>query len=160
MLATTDPIKLLKDDHNEVKKLFKEFEGADGRSRKRIANEAIMMLEAHAQIEEEIFYPAFLKASKEKLIAAEAEEEHHVAEQLMTELKEMLNNGQTDVHFEAKFTVLAENVKHHIEEEEKEMLPKAQKEMEKDLLKKLGEQMAQRKEELISQYQKAGATSR
>ena len=160
MPATTDPIKLLKEDHTKVKGLFKEFEEADGRSQKRIAKEAIMELEVHAQIEEEIFYPAFLKQVKDEMITAEAEEEHHVAEQLMAEIKQMLDSGQTDVHFEAKFTVLAENVRHHIEEEEKEMLPKAQKQMDKELLQQLGEQMAERKEQLMSEMKKAGSAAR
>lgn len=149
----TDPIKLLKQDHKEVKDLFKEFESADGRSKRRIANEAMMELEIHAAIEEEIFYPAVQKATKDALLMAEAEEEHHVAKNLIAELKQM---PSMDVHFEAKFTVLAENVRHHIKEEEDEMLPKAAK-MEKAELERLGDQMMERKEALKREMSQAKA---
>lgn len=143
----TDPIKLLKDDHKKVKALFAEFESADGRSKRRIANEAITELEVHAAIEAEIFYPAMLEELKDEFVVAEAEEEHHVVHVLIAELKQM---EKTDVRFEAKFTVLAENVKHHIEEEETEMLSKAAK-ADKALLDRLGQEMAARKAELMAE---------
>jgi len=151
----TDPIKLLKDDHKKVKELFTEFETADGRSKRRIANEAIMELDIHAAIEEEIFYPAMLEALKDEIVVAEAEEEHHVVHVLIEELRGM---EKPDVHFDAKFTVLAENVKHHIEEEEKEMLSKAGK-AGKELLDQLGEQMLERKEALMREM-KSGMKAR
>lgn len=148
----TDPVKLLKDDHKEVKELFSEFEKADGRSKMRIAKEAMMELEIHTRIEEEIFYPAMQRALKDEELMAEAEEEHHVAKMLIKELQTM---DKADVHFDAKFTVLAENVKHHIKEEESEMLPKASK-LDKSTLDQLGEEMKQRKEQLKSEM-KSGA---
>lgn len=148
-MPTSDPIQMLKDDHEKVKGMFQEFESADNTGKQRIARQAIMELEVHARLEEEIFYPAFLKNVHEEFIAAEAEEEHHVAKVLMEELKPMLE-GTPTVHFEAKFMVLAENVRHHIEEEESEMLPKAQQ-MDAGLLRQLGEQMMRRKQELMSQ---------
>jgi hemerythrin-like domain-containing protein len=148
-----DPIKMLKDDHDEVKALFKEFESADGRSKSRIVKEAITKLTVHTMLEEEIFYPAFEKASGEENVVAEAEEEHQVVENLMKELKTMDRSGD-EVHYDAKFTVMAENVKHHIEEEEKEMLPEAKKAL-KDQLEDLGMQMEKRKKELMSEVQKA-----
>jgi hemerythrin-like domain-containing protein len=148
-----DPIKMLKDDHDEVKALFKEFESADGRSKSRIVKEAITKLTVHTMLEEEIFYPAFEKASGEENVVAEAEEEHQVVENLMKELKTMDRSGD-EVHYDAKFTVMAENVKHHIEEEEKEMLPEAKKAL-KDQLDDLGMQMEKRKKELMSEVQKA-----
>jgi len=151
----TDPIKLLKDDHKKVKELFTEFESADGRSKRRIANEAIMELDVHAAIEEEIFYPAMLEALKDEFVVAEAEEEHHVVHVLIDELRGM---EKPDVHFEAKFTVLAENVRHHIDEEEKEMLSKAGK-AGKELLDRLGEQMLERKEALMREI-KSGTKAR
>lgn len=157
MPTGTDAIKLLKDDHKKVKELFSEFEKADGRSKKRIAKETLLELEVHAKIEEEIFYPKFLEMVKDEEIAAEAEEEHHVAEVLMEEIKQMLESSNTDVHFDAKYTVLAENVKHHIQEEEKEMLPKAEKKMDKEMLMQLGEEMSQRKEQLKKEMSAAMA---
>ncbi len=142
-----DPVKLLKDDHKAVKELFSEFAKADGRSKMRIAKEAMMELQVHTTIEEEIFYPAMQRALKDEELMAEAEEEHHVAKMLIEELQGM---EKADVHFDAKFTVLAENVQHHIKEEESEMLPKASK-IDKGTLAQLGEEMQQRKEQLTSE---------
>ncbi|HZO28996.1 MAG TPA: hemerythrin domain-containing protein, partial [Chloroflexota bacterium] len=120
-----DAVKLLKDDHKKVKELFRQFEKARSTDRKKvIAEEAMHELEVHAEIEEEIFYPAAkAKADAEgKELVAEAVEEHHVVKVLIGELKSM---REVNEQFEAKFTVLIENVEHHIEEEEKEMLPDA-----------------------------------
>jgi hemerythrin-like domain-containing protein len=150
-----DPIKMLKDDHEAVKKLFTEFETADGRSKSRIVKEAIQELTIHNEIEENIFYPAFEKASGEEGLVAEAEQEHAVAEALMEELKGMDRSGD-EVHYDAKFTVMAENVKHHIQEEEKEMLPQAKKVM-KDQLEALGEQMQKMKDQMKKEMSKAGS---
>lgn len=117
-----DAIKIIKNDHDKVKDLFKQFEQAeDLRSKKKIAAEAIMELKIHAEIEENIFYPA-VRQEIEKDLMNEADEEHHVAKLLIAELDNM---DATDDHWEAKFTVLAENIRHHIKEEEGEMLPQA-----------------------------------
>jgi hemerythrin-like domain-containing protein len=105
-------------------------------------------LTVHAEIEEEIFYPAAkAKADKEgKQLVAEAVEEHHVVKVLIGELQAML---EVNEQYEAKFTVLIENVEHHIEEEEKEMLPDAKKTLGKEV-EALGDQMAERKEQLLA----------
>lgn len=149
----TDPIALLKEDHDKVKKLFDEFEQATNkRSKHRIAREALVELEVHAGIEEEIFYPAFQaesEAEESESIVIEAEEEHHVVHVLIEELKSMPDDDEG--RFEAKFTVLAENVRHHIKEEEDEMLPKAKK-LGKERLQELGAEMASRKQELVKQF--------
>jgi hemerythrin-like domain-containing protein len=155
-----DPIKLLKDDHMKVKQLFDEFEQATNkRSKGRIAREALVELDVHAAIEEEIFYPAFQTEAAPDGIALEAEEEHHVVHLLADELKAM---SEADERFTAKFMVLAENVKHHIKMEEKEMLPKAKKGLPKERMQELGEQMMRRKQELTKQFkqEKAGARGR
>lgn len=121
-LKSNPAVSLLKQDHKKVKELFDEFEAATGKSAKRkIIREALTELKVHAAIEEEIFYPAVRKAIG-KDIMNEADEEHHVAKILIAELDSM---DGSESHFEAKFTVLAENVRHHIKEEEHEMLPKA-----------------------------------
>jgi hypothetical protein len=119
-----DALQLLRTDHDRVKELFKRFENSDDMDEKRrIAEQAIMELDIHAAIEEEIFYPAVQeKTDDTDEILNEAEEEHHVAHLLIDELRSMRKGAK---NFEAKFTVLAENVKHHIQEEESEMLPKA-----------------------------------
>src|SRR6187455_3152268 len=115
---------LLKEDHDRVKKLFDRFEEAKGRTAKRkIAREALTELKVHAALEEELFYPSVRKPVGQEIMN-EADEEHHVAKLLVAELDRM---DGTESHFDAKFTVLAENVRHHIDEEEGEMLSKARK---------------------------------
>ena len=115
-------VSLLKEDHAKVKRLFDEFEAAKSRpSKRKIVREALTERKVHAAIEEELFYPAVRKAIG-KEIMNEADEEHHVAKLLIAELDSM---DGSESHYDAKFMVLAENVRHHINEEENEMLPKA-----------------------------------
>jgi hemerythrin-like domain-containing protein len=123
-LFTTNPaVALLKEDHERVKALFGQFEKAKSRGAKtKIVREALTELKVHAAIEEEIFYPTVRKPVG-KEIMNEADEEHHVAKLLIAELDAM---DGFESHFDAKFLVLAENVRHHIKEEENEMLPRAQ----------------------------------
>ena len=138
-------ISLLKEDHAKVQQLFDQFETAKGKSlRRKIVGETLVELKFHAVIEEEIFYPAVRK-SVGKEIMNEADEEHHVAKLLIAELDSM---DGSESHFEAKFMVLAENVRHHIQEEENEMLPKA-KGVNLDF-DALVEKMKRRKERLLT----------
>lgn len=138
-------VDLLKKDHDTVKQLFDQFETAKSRPAKRkIVRAALDELKVHAVIEEEIFYPAVRKAIG-KEIMNEADEEHHVAKLLIAELDSM---DGSESHFDAKFVVLAENVRHHIKEEEHEMLPKA-KALKLDF-EKLAEKMKRRKERLLT----------
>jgi len=146
-----DAIKLLKEDHKKVKSLFREFEQAGDRAyqtKRRIAEQAFTELEVHSTIEEEFFYPAVReKADRDGMeIVAEGIEEHHVVKTLIEELKQL---EPQDERFDAKFKVLTENVEHHIEEEESEMLPDA-KETLGDDIERLGDAMLRRKEELLS----------
>lgn len=142
-----DAVKLLKDDHEKVKGLFRQFEKARSQDKKKqLADEIMMELEVHARIEEEIFYPAVREKVGEDEMVAEAVEEHHVVHVLMGEIKEL---EPSDERFEAKMTVLIENVEHHIEEEESEMLPDAKKKLGKDV-EALGDQMEQRKQQLMA----------
>jgi Hemerythrin HHE cation binding domain len=137
-------IDILKKDHDKVKDLFDEFEKAGNRlAKKKIAGQALGELKVHAAIEEEIFYPAVRK-QLEKKVMNEADEEHHVAKVLIAELDVM--DGHED-HYDAKFQVLSENVRHHIKEEERDMLPKA-KGLDLDF-DALGEKMLRRKDQLI-----------
>lgn len=138
-------LTLLKQDHAEVKDLFDEFEDSeDLDDKKTLAIKAISELKVHARVEEEIFYPALRQAGAADVVE-EADEEHHVAKLLIAELE--LMNGSEE-NFEAKFTVLAENVRHHIKEEEKEVFAAARKA--KLDLDALGQAMAARKQELKS----------
>lgn len=140
-----DAIELLKTDHKKVKALFDKFEDSeDAKEKYQLAKQAIEELKIHAVVEEEIFYPAVREAIEdEENIMNEAEEEHHVAKVLIAELDQM---EEADEHFEAKFIVLAENIRHHIKEEEGDMLPEAKK---ADLdMDELGQEMIERKEQL------------
>ena len=139
---------MLREDHRNVKELFRKFESTeDTQEKKAIADTAILELDIHARLEEEIYYPAVRKMSSDiDEIMNEAEEEHHVVEELM---KELLQMKADDPMFSAKFTVMSENVEHHIDEEESEMLPKAA-ELGRGTMEDLGKRMEQRKQELMS----------
>jgi hemerythrin superfamily protein len=146
--------EMLREDHQKVKDLFEEFENAEEADDKlRIVRTALMELEIHATLEEEIFYPAVREQVEDddEDMMDEALEEHHVAKFIMRELQNMKPG---DERFDAKFKVLAESVKHHIEEEESEILPKAE-EMDLDQ-DQLAEEMTERKQELQQQKQAAG----
>jgi hypothetical protein len=138
-----DAIAMLKRDHDNVKALFDQFEKAERKAEKlKIVKQALEELRIHSTLEEELFYPAIREQLKNGVMN-EADEEHHVAKVLIAELDTIDSDND---HFDAKFTVLAESVRHHIKEEEDEMLPKA-----RDLkidFQALGQKMELRKEEL------------
>jgi hypothetical protein len=143
LMSEKHAISILKKDHEKVKDLFDRFEKAESASEKeRILDRAVTELKMHAVVEEEIFYPTVRKHVGSDLMN-EADEEHHVAKVLIAELD--LKRGGGD-HREAKFTVLAESVRHHIREEENELLPKA-KGLDIDF-EALGQRMLDRKKEL------------
>jgi len=148
-----DAIKLLKDDHREVKGWFKEYEKLeDDGAKQALADKICLALTVHTQIEEEIFYPAARGEIDDDDLLDEAEVEHASAKQLIAELKEMKVGDRL---FDAKVTVLGEYIDHHVEEEEKEMFPESR---DSDLdLKALGIQLAERKAELMAA---AGANAR
>ena len=142
-----DAIKLLKDDHKEVKAYFKQYEDLEDDGEKQaLADKICLALTVHAQIEEEIFYPAAREAIDDDDLLDEAEVEHASAKQLIAEIQSMKAGDRL---FDAKVTVLGEYIDHHVEEEEKEMFPEGR---ESDLdLKALGVQLAARKAELMAQ---------
>jgi hemerythrin superfamily protein len=146
----TDAVALIKSDHRKVEQLFREFEKAGDRAYKtkqQLVEQIINELEVHATIEEETYYPAVeAKARKDgKELVAEAVEEHHVVKVLLGELATM---SAEDDAFDAKVTVLMENVRHHVEEEEEELLPQSEEILGKQELARLGEEMASRKQQL------------
>jgi hemerythrin superfamily protein len=145
-----DAVALIKADHRKVEQLFREFEEAGDRAYKtkqQLVGQMIRELKVHATIEEETYYPAVeAKAKKDgKELVAEAVEEHHVVKILLGELAGM---AAEDDAFDAKVTVLMENVRHHVEEEEGEMLPQSEEILGKEELTRLGEEMAARKRQL------------
>ncbi len=117
-------VEMLKEDHAKVKGLFEEFESAEGQEQAEIAATAIFELEVHAELEEKLIYPAIREAIDDTDMMNEAVEEHHLVHVLIKELKKL---KPKDEKFHAKFTVLSELVKHHIEEEEGEILPEAER---------------------------------
>ena len=142
-----DAIKLLKADHKEVKTWFQQYEKLEEDSDKQqLADQICMALTVHAQIEEEIFYPAVREAIDDDDLLDEAEVEHASAKQLIAEIQGMKAGDRL---FDAKVTVLGEYINHHVEEEESEMFPESR---DTDLdLKALGLKMAERKAELMAQ---------
>jgi hemerythrin superfamily protein len=111
-----DAIALLKADHRQVEEWFSEFEKAkDGKRKATLARQICNALKVHTQIEEEIFYPAFLKATEEADLHHEAEVEHNGAKRLIADIESM----PSDDYFDARVTVLSEMIKHHVKEEEK-----------------------------------------
>jgi hemerythrin superfamily protein len=144
---------MLRKDHKKVKGLFEEFEQAeDATAKQRIVETALMELEVHSKLEEELIYPAIRAEVGDDDLMDEALEEHHVVHGLLGELKKM---KPSDERYDAKFTVLAENVRHHIKEEESEMFPMAE-DCEIDW-EALCSQVLKRKEQLIA---KTSATSK
>jgi len=147
-----DAISLLKNDHKEVKGLLKELVSAaeeGGSEAEELLQQIESEIKAHTTIEEEIFYPAFkdaLESEEDEHIYFEALEEHHVVDMVMPEIKD---TGTSAEEFAAKCKVLKDLIEHHAEEEEEQMLPKAQKLIDKDELLMLGERMMERKQEIL-----------
>lgn len=143
-----DAIRLLKEDHREVRGWFKEFEKLEEDAQKQeLADRICLALTVHAQIEEEIFYPAARAAIDDDDLLDEAEVEHASARQLISEIQKLKAGDRL---FDAKVTVLGEYINHHVEEEESEMFPEC-RDTDMDL-KALGGQLAARKEELMTKF--------
>ena len=145
--APKDAIALLKADHEAVSQLFAEYEKTRSVSNKKaLVAEICTALSVHAQIEEEIFYPAVKAALKDKLLVPEATVEHASVKDLIAQIEGVEPDGEM---YDAKVKVLSEYVKHHVKEEHNEMFPKA-KASSLDMLE-LGARMAARKEDLMAQ---------
>jgi hemerythrin-like domain-containing protein len=143
---STDAIVLLKNDHKEILKTFKDFEktGESATATKgKLVNRIIELLTVHTYIENEVMYPRvreLLPDVEDDVL--ESYEEHHVADLLVIELAGMKPDAE---RFDAKTTVLIENVRHHIEEEEQEWFPKVREGLGRKVLQELGEQMLEAK---------------
>jgi len=149
--AQNDATALLTRDHDEVKKLFRDYEKladkeADAGERQSLAEQICTMLTAHTTIEEEIFYPAAREADVESDLLDEAEVEHASAKDLIAQIESM---SADDELYDAKVKVLGEYVEHHVQEEEGELFPQC-REAEMDLAA-LGEELAARKSELMAE---------
>lgn len=145
-----DALQLLAKDHAEVKKMLEELDDTTERAiktREQVFTKLRTDLEVHEAIEEEIFYPALKDHPKTRDIAMEGYEEHHVVDTVMGEMLELEVSDET---WTAKFTVMKENLEHHIEEEEQEMFAQARQVFDRDELDALGDRMAARKDELMA----------
>ncbi len=137
-----DAITMLKNDHQTVEKLFKRFEDAGDRAyaeKRKIVDRIIEELSVHAAVEEQLFYPvtrATVPAVEDT--ALESLEEHHIVKWVLSELDAM---SPEDERFDAKVTVLIENVRHHVEEEESEYFPEVRSELGRRALGELGDAM-------------------
>jgi hemerythrin-like domain-containing protein len=139
--VSNDAIVILRDDHKQVRALFREFEKpSTTKSRKgTIVKKVIELLTVHTYIENEVMYPEvrrLLPDLEDDIL--ESYEEHHVADVLVMELA-ALKPG--DERFEAKTTVLIENVRHHMDEEEQDWFPKVRDGLSRTQLRELGEQL-------------------
>ena len=159
-MATTrnekDACDLLDADHKAVKKMFKDYDELAGSKARGAADKRLQLarticteLTVHAQIEEEIFYPALRAVLKETDMLAEAEVEHAGAKDLIAQLNGM---DQADEMFDAKVKVLGEYIDHHVKEERNEIFPKARANRKLDLIG-MRDQLATRKEELMSEME-------
>ncbi|MET0182933.1 MAG: hemerythrin domain-containing protein [Caulobacterales bacterium] len=145
-----DAVALLKADHREVEEWFEQFEKSRSDKKKiELAGKICTALKVHTEIEEEIFYPAFLEATGDNDIHHEAVIEHDGAKKLIMDIE---SSGPDDEYYDAKMKVLSEMIKHHVKEEEQRdgMFAEAKK---SDMdLEALGTEMAARKKELMAQY--------
>lgn len=150
-----EAIKMLKEDHDQVEKSFKEFEKLDREDADTVRQLVMATCEAlkvHTTLEEEIFYPAVREAIDDEDLMNEASVEHETAKMLIEQLENMQPD---DPNYHATFTVLGEYVLHHVKEEEGEMFPAAKK---ADLdFEDLAQRMKARKEELMGEMEKAQA---
>jgi hemerythrin-like domain-containing protein len=142
--VSTDAIVLLKADHKELRRLFKAFESAgDGATsgKGEIVNDMIELLTVHTYLENECMYPQvrrLLPDLEDDIL--ESYEEHHVADLLCAELAALDPDAE---RFDAKTTVLIENVRHHMQEEEQEWFPKVRSGLGRKQLQELGAQLGQ-----------------
>ena len=149
-----DAIALLKADHREAEDLFEQFEKATGDGRKqKIAEQVCLELSVHAAIEEEIFYPACEGKVDEDLLK-ESYVEHDGAKVLIAEI---MAGGPDDEFYDAKVKVLSEEIKHHVEEEEKRMEGLFAQARKAGLdMDALGQELAARKQQLTEQFKASG----
>ena len=144
---STDAIVLLKDEHRLIRKTFRAFENAGDRAyatKGRLVDRMVELLTIHTYIENEVMYPRVRELLPEvEDDVLESYEEHHVADVLVMELVGM---KPEDERFRAKTTVLIENVRHHIEEEEQEWFPQVREGLSRTQLRDLGARMLEKRD--------------
>lgn len=133
-----DAFELLKTDHEKVSQLFKKIESASGQAKRSLFTRLKNELDVHAHIEEKVLYPALENTEEARDITLEAYEEHKVVKDLLAELAK---GGPLNDEWDAKLTVLKENVEHHVEEEEGDLFSKARKALSDDEIDRIGEEL-------------------
>ena len=155
---STDAIVVLKDEHQQIRKVFRDFERAGDGAEKRkgeLVDRMIELLTVHTYLENEVMYPrvrALVPDLEDDIL--ESYEEHHVADVLVMELASM---KPSDERFTAKTTVLIENVEHHMEEEEQEWFPKVREALGRKQLQEIGAEMLDRRERAPRRPSQPGA---
>lgn len=139
-----DACTLLDEDHKKVEQLFQQYQSADASRKQQLAQTIAQELSVHMQIEDEIFYPAFLDATGDDDMVEEAEDEHDEARELIARLE----GGKAD---DEVMKELQKAIDHHVGEERREMFPKARETSGLDLVK-LAQELEARKAELMSDH--------
>ncbi|MES2512060.1 MAG: hemerythrin domain-containing protein [Pseudomonadota bacterium] len=144
--APKDAVAILRADHKLVSELFEQFEKSRSADKKyKLANQICKELTVHAEVEEEIFYPAVKAALKDHELVPEATVEHATLKDLIAQVEGKPAEGEM---YDAKVKVMSEYVKHHVKEEQTEMFPKAKK-TKLDMVA-LGAQIMARKQQLMA----------
>jgi hemerythrin superfamily protein len=146
---SANAISLLKADHRQVEEWFDEYEKARSTDRKlKLAREICRALEVHTMLEEELFYPAFLQATGDTSVHHQAELEHANAKKVIAEIQQ---SSPDDEYYDSRVKVLSEMIKHHVREEEgRDGMFAGARDSDMDLMA-LGEEIKNRKEELMAQ---------
>jgi hemerythrin-like domain-containing protein len=144
-----DALALLKQDHDKVKRMLQQLGGEkDDAARSDLFAELVKELTVHENIEEELFYPALKQKPEAKQDVLEAFEEHHLVDEVMSELEDTPIDS---VEWKAKFQVMTEQLEHHIQEEETKLFDEARRALDARELSDLGARMTQLKEEELAQ---------
>ena len=155
---STDAIVVLKEEHKEIRRAFRAFEdaGENAEVRKgKLVDRIIELLTIHTYIENEVMYPRVRELLPElEDDVLESYEEHHVADVLVMELASM---KPSDERFDAKTTVLIENVEHHMDEEEKEWFPKVREGLGRKQVQEIGAEMLQKRKKAPRRPSQPGA---
>lgn len=149
-----DALQLMIKDHREVDKILEELTQTSDRAvkqREKLFMELKLSMDAHAEMEEKVFYPRLKEKAESKQLALEAYEEHALVKDLLKQLEKM---AKDDERFLAKMTVLKENIQHHVKEEEQELFKFAQDLLGKDELEDLGTKMQEIKEKFLEKAKK------
>jgi hemerythrin-like domain-containing protein len=156
--VSTDAIVMLKDDHKEIRKVFRQFQSVGESAKKRqgqLVDKMLELLTVHTYVENECMYPRVREMVPDlEDDVLESYEEHHVADVLCMELATM---SPDDERFVAKTTVLIENVTHHMDEEEQEWFPQVRRALGRKQLQELGAEMAELKKSAPRRPSQPGA---